>query len=318
MKVAGIGLVCLAGAFVGLSGCASVTSGTELRADGAFDREIVLKSSMPELGAPSNPGPRLEDWYTFPTDKAWKVVRAKVKGEETATLTRSFPAATPAFTDILIKEKGKPVLRNAVTVVKRADGLLEYTETFHWTGDAGEAPKPEQLVAQLRPLLAPEIADDAALLKLAERVTRQVWKEIFGPGEPLLGQFITHPQAAERILRRRSAAALNLALEEVLGNKISDPQRQNFVRRVFAKDGIKGGDIFDPQKKAESEASGGSSAGSSPGLVAMLSSVKFSGTVVSTNGELDLATGEVFWALYPQAAVLGDVTLRVVVRPPAP
>jgi hypothetical protein len=39
------------------------------------------------------------------------------------------------------------------------------------------------------------------------------------------------------------------------------------------------------------------------------------GRVIETNGEADPLTGEVFWALYPEAAALGEVKLRVVYGP---
>ena len=44
--------------------------------------------------------------------------------------------------------------------------------------------------------------------------------------------------------------------------------------------------------------------------------VKTPGRVVSSNGELDDLTGEVFWALYDDAATFKDVVLTAVVEVP--
>ena len=44
-------------------------------------------------------------------------------------------------------------------------------------------------------------------------------------------------------------------------------------------------------------------------------SVSFPGTVVETDGLQDPMTGEVYWSLLPMVLDLGDVKLRVVVKP---
>jgi hypothetical protein len=42
--------------------------------------------------------------------------------------------------------------------------------------------------------------------------------------------------------------------------------------------------------------------------------VKIPGKVISSNGEVDELTGEVYWALFPQAAALKPVVLTAVVE----
>src|SRR5205823_1049612 len=50
--------------------------------------------------------------------------------------------------------------------------------------------------------------------------------------------------------------------------------------------------------------------GMTPAAITLV--VKMPGRVVETNGIVDDLTGEVYWTLYPQAALERDVTLRAV------
>ncbi len=52
----------------------------------------------------------------------------------------------------------------------------------------------------------------------------------------------------------------------------------------------------------------------SNGLVPLMFIVKTPGRVVSSNGEVDELTGEVFWALFEEAAAFKDVVLSAVVE----
>ncbi len=44
--------------------------------------------------------------------------------------------------------------------------------------------------------------------------------------------------------------------------------------------------------------------------------VKSAGKVISSNGEVDDLTGEVYWALFPEAASLQPVTLTAIMEIP--
>jgi hypothetical protein len=65
----------------------------------------------------------------------------------------------------------------------------------------------------------------------------------------------------------------------------------------------------DPSAGPPDKSSGG-------GLTPLMFIVKTPGRVVSSNGETDEFTGEVYWALFPEAASLKDVTLTAVVELP--
>jgi len=309
-RIAALGLV------VGLSaGCSRVATETTVRADGGFDRRVVVRSNVPELGAPAGRRPRLEDWFVFPAaGDGWSVNRERVRDEDIATLSRTFAPGVAPFTDVRLVENGQTRFTNELRVTRRPDGLVEFVETLRWTPAESEKPDLAPMAAKLAPLLPERLRDPAAAQRLTDRTVRDFWRVIFGPGDPLLGQLLTHPDAAERMVRKRAADALNLALEREFGGRMTDAERANFVRRAFGPGGLQTQDVVDSQRQAAPAAEGRGSVGP----VAMLTAVRIPGTVVSTNGERDLATGEVYWAYYPPAAALGDVELRVVFRPHAP
>ena len=94
---------------------------------------------------------------------------------------------------------------------------------------------------------------------------------------------------------------VNSLLLEKFGDKLTAQERMATTHKLIAgfmaagetASKSKGPDAGPPGKDSDDSA-----------LVAMLFSVKLPGKVLATNGEVDDSSGEVFWALYSQAAAL--------------
>ena len=146
----------------------------------------------------------------------------------------------------------------------------------------------------------------ADLTPIAKTMQREIWKLLFGPGDPALAQFLTQPELIERRMRQRLGKTLLDALKTQLGDRLSESQRLTAVRQLMTQEAVRG--VFNPDKEKEKEAGGDGN----KSLVSMLCVVRLPGTIIETNGEVDPIANEVFWALYPEAAAPEDVVLRAV------
>ena len=166
----------------------------------------------------------------------------------------------------------------------------------------------------IKNMLPPALATSANVRELEQAMGRQFGMVLFGPPDPLLShlfsEMLMHPDLTERRIARRMGAPIRKALETKFGDKLSEEQRtaiaRNLVASIFktAKTKIKS------QTKPDAAAKAGGPGGSDSGaLVALTFSVKMPGKIVSSNGEVDELTNEVYWGAYPEAAALGDVVL---------
>jgi hypothetical protein len=89
------------------------------------------------------------------------------------------------------------------------------------------------------------------------------------------------------------------ALESEYGDKMTLQQRQSTVKKlvesVFKSTTEKTN--VDPTKGPDKENSS---------LTALTFSVKMPGKIISTNGDLDKLTNEIYWGMYPEAASIGQ------------
>jgi hypothetical protein len=307
-----VGVACGMALALVLSGCARARVTTAIKADGSWTRTVTL------IGAEKKDGqmtPTLEDTFVFPSGPAWKSSDEKKQDERTLNFERSVAAGASLAGDLSIKAlaKGKLELVNEVTVTRLGPRRFEYRETLHWKGDPTKILgkiKPEDL-ARLKADLPAPLATDANAQALAEKTAELSIPLLFGPGDPLLSMGLLHPDLAVRRAGQRVGALLIKALEEQFGDKLTPAQRRDVARRI-----IEG--TFSSASTAKitpPESSPNPSSASNSAFVALMFIVKTPGRVVSSNGEVDELTGEVFWGLYSQAAAFKDVVLTAIVEP---
>lgn len=214
-------------------------------------------------------------------------------------------------------KKDKFVMVNDVSVKQTAPGVWKYTEVLHWIGP----PMPEMTLdstamTTVKEALPPALATDANVKEVTRKFTLEFLRVLFGPGDPLLSDiftFMMQPELMERRIMKRMGSRLDTALKEKFGAQMTAEQRLGIVRRIVASAtnmvGDKGkaqgpggpGGLGNAGKPGDNESGAGS--------VALFLSVKMPGRITETNGERDEVQGDVYWAVYPMATVLGDITL---------
>jgi hypothetical protein len=282
---------------------------TELRPDGTIVRRIEIHAQAPDnaQGGSVSMGPKADDVFSLPVAPAWTVTRTKKGTDLVIKAERTFKAAEVLPSDVKLKGlKGVIVLTNTLSIKQVSPGRWEYRETLHWNGERPDAFKqiPAEVKTAYKQSLPAGFATDANLQALGETTLRELWRALFGPGDPLLAMVIMHPDLAERKVMRRIGVVVNTALVERFGDKLTQVQRGDIVKKVVQQA------IEDTKSTTKSKADPTAAADSSPSaLTAMTFVIKLPGKIVSTNGERDDVTGEVYWALYSEAAAVGDVVM---------
>lgn len=297
-----------------LNGCARVVATTELKPDGSWNRKLVFHATVPSDKGMTL-GPKPEEIFGFPTAPAWKITRTRKDDELILTAERTMKSGETLPSDLLLKgPKGAARLTNTVTVRQIAPGRWEYRETLHWNGPTpAEMQKmPAEFSTEMRRLLPPALATEENLKSLAQVFLREMWHVIYGPGDPLLSQILMNPDLVERKVIRRIGSALNKALLDRFGEKMTESQRIAVVRELVRKsvEGTQASnkEKADPNKTMNDNPNKGPDAT----LTSLLFAIKLPGKIVSSNGELDEFTGEVYWSCYTEAAAVGDVTMTAV------
>lgn len=299
-----------------VTGCNRSKVVTEIKADGAWTRTLTLTGQAGSSGGDGEGmsmqmGPKIEDTFAMP--KGWQIKEEKKKTDRIMTASMMFRPGAVSKGDLTILEgAGKPaLLSNEVTVKQVAPGKFEYREVLHWTG---AKPAAAQLaakdLAEIKAVLPADLATDANARGLAERVARQALPLLFGPGEPLLSIGLMHPDLAERRITQKLGGVVVQALGEQFGEKLSLAQRREIARRVITTsfNSTLQSDRVKPEPPG-GPGGGADGKGKSTGLVPLMFVVKVPGKVTATNGEVDELTGEIFWGLFAEAAVLSDVVL---------
>ena len=294
-----------------LSGCARSKITTEIRADGSWLRTVSFTGQDKKEDMQMTPA--LEDTFVFPTGAGWKPRQEKKNDDRTMIFERVMPAGRSLEGDLSIKGDGPEKLQlvNEVTVTRAAPGRFEYRETLRWKGSPPTSlgVKTEDL-AEIKAALPKPLATDANAKALAEKSAVLFLPLLFGPGDPLLAMGLVHPDLAERRASQRIGGVLMKALEEQFGDKMLPAQRQEVARRLI-KTSFSSGRPSKPDMSAGPSPSGGKNSG---GLTPLMFILKPHGRVVSSNGEMDELNGEVYWALFPEAAALKDLVLTAVVE----
>jgi hypothetical protein len=260
--------------------------------------------------------PTLEDTFVFPSGAGWKSSEEKKADDRTLTFERTAAAGASLKGDVSIKAGAADKLNlvNEVTVVRVGGKRFEYRETLRWKGDPAKILgkiKPED-VAKIKANLPPALATDANAQALAAKTAELAIPLLFGPGDPLLSMGLLHPDLAVRRAGQRMGSLLVKALEEQFGEKLTPSERREIARRMIQETFSS---ATSTPKITPPDAASGSTSTTSSGFVPLIFIVKTPGRVVSSNGEVDELTGEVFWGLFSEAAAFKDLVLTTVVEP---
>ncbi|MBV6458118.1 MAG: hypothetical protein HONBIEJF_01241 [Fimbriimonadaceae bacterium] len=289
------------------TGCAKTNTVSTVREDG-WTR--TTKYTLSKSGGSEDMKP--EETFQIPSGPEWKVSKKETETDVIFTATRNLKLEQTVSGDLTVYDKGKkPLIVNSVKVTKLEDGRIEYIETIEWKGKPAKELQKDALFADFikKSGLPEKYATDPRMEKLVVAVAQDLWKMLFGPGDPLLGLFLFHIDLAEKRLKRGISSSMNKHLTAIFGDEIDEATRKQIVGSVLTE--------FDTEtlmnKSGEEEPS--ASENNANGPVAMLIAVKLPGKIVESNGEIDEFTGEVFWGLYPEAAAIGKLELRAICQP---
>lgn len=298
----------LAGAVLaGSMGCARMASVSTLDENGGIKREVVVTLTKTMGGDEKLDASK---FITFPSPASWTVTPKDNPTDLVVTATRTLAPDPDARVDLVMADGGKGKAQCQVRAVKRADGAIEYTETWTWTG-AQEGVVPRLLDKEGKELfakaLAPMEASEAQLELAAKAMERTVRKAMLGPGSPMLGDLLVNQNAGIRKLR----AHLMKGMEEYLASQF--PQKPADLRATVSREFAQklGQEVTDRTQQTQ-ESGPGQSSGQ---LVSIEASVAGLGAVVETNGEVDPVDGRVYWSMFLEACQSEPVVLRAVFRP---
>lgn len=290
-----------------VGGCVRTNTDTVVTEDGSWTRTVkytIQKEDM--MGKPNT----FDQFIALPTGTEWKTSQATEKENLVFTAVRQAKLGDTITNDLQIKQKGKPILANTVTVRDLGNGRYEYLETIQYVGEAKpDLPSPEgELMAMLRESLVGIEVTDAQIKEMSQAAMIDLWRIIFGPTRPMLPSLILHPDLGERELRRSFGRTMDVQFEKFFGDKMDKDARLKAIRSLMAK--MDAEKVMGPTKeKAQSESSSGEG---DQGFVSMSTIVKLPGRIVEANGEIDEVSGEVFWAFFSESPQMAPLTLRAV------
>jgi hypothetical protein len=293
-----------------LGACARARVTTQIQSDGSWTRTLALTGQRKKDGL--QPTPTLEDTFVIPSDSGWKTSEEPNDTIRSVKLERTLPAGATLDGDVSIKssEPGKLRLVNHVAVQAVGPHRVEYRETLHWTGPPSKLIgdiRPEDL-ARLKSHLPQPLATDANARALLDKAVELGVPALFGPGEPLLAIGLLHPDLAVYRAHQRLGVVLVKALEQLFGDKMQPAQRREVALQLIDME------TFDPGKMPQPSQAASTNLGNNSGLTPLMFIVKSPGKVVSTNGEIDEFSGEIFWALFEEAATYQDVVMTAVLE----
>jgi hypothetical protein len=291
-----------------LTCCARARVTTEIHSGGTWTRTVALTGQEKKDG---QMGGSIEDSFILPSGAGWKSQTEEKDSARTITFERTLAADVPLKGDVSVKGDGDTAaMINEVTVTRLKPLRCEYRETLRWTAPPpkGAGLKQEDL-AQLKAALPTALATDENARGIAEKMESLIMPMMFGPGDPLLAIGLLHPDLAARKASQRIGSLMLKALEEQFGDKMTPSQRRDITLKLIETS-------FAQVKPKTPDPSAGAppSGKSGPGLTPLMFILKSPGRVISSNGDFDELSGEVYWALFPPAAALNPVVLTAVVE----
>jgi len=301
--------IALAAVFL-LIGCGRARVTTHIQSDGSWTRTLELTGQQKREGVQAMP--TLEDTFVVPTGPEWKSSEETKDNNRAVTLKRSLPPGATLDGDLSLKsrEPGKLRLVNHVTIKPSGPHQLEYRETLHWTGAPNKFLGDIHLddMTRLKAHLPKPLATDANAHALVDKAAELSVPVLFGPGDPLLAMGMLHPDLALYRLNQRIGSVMVKALEQQFGDKMQPAERREVARQII-QETLNTSKLTQPDPAAAVAASG-----NNPGLTPLMFIVQPPGKVISTNGEIDEFSGEIFWALFEEAASYQDVVMTAVLE----
>jgi hypothetical protein len=117
-----------------------------------------------------------------------------------------------------------------------------------------------------------------------------------------------HPDLLLYRANQRLGSVLVKALELQFGDRMQPAERREVARQLI-QEAFNSGKLPQPDPAAAA-----ATPGNSTGLTPLMFIVKPPGKVISTNGEIDEFSGEIFWALFEEAASYEDVVMTAVLE----
>ncbi|MEI7576694.1 MAG: hypothetical protein WCK51_07365 [Armatimonadota bacterium] len=301
-------LVALLG-IAALTGCARTSSTTVVDANGDWHRTVKLTISK-GMGV-NDPAAAAEEWPTpfkLPTGAEWSKTESVKEDEKTITLSRDVKAGDTQLTDIVGQDEKskKTTLKNFVQVKEIEPGVFEYYEKIV---NPNPDKTPNSDIVKFKESLGKALPagvslDDEDANLVAKQMVVSVSRIMFGPDDHLFGSIITNPEGAGRRLKVGLGKVLDTAFKTHLSAKLNDGQRKEVIAKLMAE--VDGESIKNSKKSDASPDKAGEGS-----FVGMSVSVKFPGEIISTNGEIDPYTGEVFWDFLSASAEIEPLELRV-------
>jgi hypothetical protein len=292
-----------------LTGCARGRVTTEIRSGGTVIRTVALTGQEKKEGQ-MDMGGSIEESFVLPSGDGWKSTTEKKDSNLTTTFERTLALGVPLKGDLSLKgDENKTALVNEVVVTRVTPRRFEYRETLRWTGPPpdGMTFKPADL-APLKAALPKALATDENARGIAEKAAVLMMPMLFGPGDPLLAIGLLHPDLAAKRASQRIGALMLKALEDQFGDKMTLAERRAVTMKLIETS------FAQAKPSAPDPAKGPPSGKGGAGLTPLMFVLKSPGKVISSNGEVDELTGEVYWALFPPAAALKPVVMTAVVE----
>jgi hypothetical protein len=283
------------------SGCARSSVRTSVDSDGSWIRTLKFRGSSETA---------LQDRFVLPSGESWKISRAPIEDGVLYSARRALLPGQTLQRDLVLLNAGETadeqIAANEVTVRTLAPGRWEYREVLRWRGARPkEILEPDPRLTQvIHSSLSQALPSSAAASDLARSLQREAWRIAFGPGHSLLGVAAAHPDLWEYQMRQRIGSAAERLLTERFGERLTESQRHGIALLLASS-------TFAVLGRSETVSAIRS--GQIPAALVPLSlTVSLPGTIVTTNGEIDGATGEVFWAIYAGAAMIEDLVLTAI------
>src|SRR5208283_3784440 len=172
-----------------LSGCARARITTEIKSGGAWTRTDSFTGQEKKEGQTQvQMNPAIDEVFLLPSGSDWKSHTAKTDKDSTRVLERTLRPGDSLKGDLSIRADGEKLqLVNEVTVRRVGPQRFEYRETLSWkaprvnTGNIKPMP-----LEGIKAALPQELATEANVQSLAEKVTALTIPLMFGPGDTLL------------------------------------------------------------------------------------------------------------------------------------
>lgn len=306
--------LCLAVCVVCANGCipeARVVVTTGANGDGSYTRRVEYYAySGQENGDMLTYGRKLNEDFVLPRGTPWKTKRRLQEDYEVYIAERTLQVGEPLQHDIVIKESKKAKdgpFDNEGIVREIMPGRLEYREVLRWQGGRA-AKKNMDLVPEMFKLLKDNLpkalANDLTAQDINSTLSREMWRVLMGPNDPLIFQNLLHPDLDKRRFNQRIGAVVDKALREKFGDRLNTAERLVVTRKL-----LKEFNATDIVNKAMSGPGPERRRDDGTWPVPLTFAVRLPGKVVATNGEYDEITSEVFWGLYHFAPAFEDVVL---------